>query len=128
MMKPDSPLTADVDRQLTLLRLAARVDPNLRQAVADVEDAIATLRTQLEALMLEYNASLEKLGAAHIENDRLEARETALREALEETVRFLTMLAAADVGMLRCSDIQAEGSKLDKIVSRALSGEGSNQP
>ena len=48
MMKPDSPLTADVDRQLTLLRLAARVDPNLRQAVADVEDAIATLRTQLE--------------------------------------------------------------------------------
>ena len=47
-MKPDSPLTADVDRQLTLLRLAARVDPNLRQAVADVEDAIAALRTQLE--------------------------------------------------------------------------------
>ena len=46
-MKPE-PLTADVDRQLTLLRLAARVDPNLRQAVADVEDAIAALRTQLE--------------------------------------------------------------------------------
>ena len=47
-MKPEAPLTADVDRQLTLLRLAARVDPNLRQAVADVEDTIAALRTQLE--------------------------------------------------------------------------------
>ena len=58
-------LTADVDRQLTLLRLAARVDPNLRQAVADVEDTIAALRTQLEqaqAAILDIDAHAAPMG------------------------------------------------------------------
>ena len=95
-MKPETPLTADVDRQLTLLRLAARVDPNLRQAVADVEDTIAALRTQLEQAQRELEVTQHQLiGRGGIITDqslalkkeheayrKLVARETALRDAL----------------------------------------------
>ena len=49
-------MSTSIDRQLTLLRMAARTDPHLRQAVADVDD----------------------------ETSRLEAENAALRDALDE--------------------------------------------
>ncbi len=40
----------NVDGQLTLLRMAAMVDPHLRQAVQDVEDALRAERDRAERL------------------------------------------------------------------------------
>lgn len=40
----------NVDSQLNLLRLAARVDPILRQAVADIEAEVSRLTTELDEL------------------------------------------------------------------------------
>ena len=74
-MTSPEPLTADIDRQLTLLRLAARVDPHLRQAVADVEDAIAALKGELETAKW-YREVDEKTINGYA------SEMTALREAL----------------------------------------------
>jgi hypothetical protein len=53
-----------LDEQLIMLRLAARVDPLLREAVADVDDAVATLTTraeQAEARVAALEAALTSL-------------------------------------------------------------------
>ena len=39
-----------VDRQMTLLRMAARIDPHLRRAVGEVDEAIAEMSSTVEQL------------------------------------------------------------------------------
>ena len=115
--------TADVDRQLTLLRLAARVDPNLRQAVADVEDAIDALRTQLEQAqasadewkrregnVVDFGVELQERVAV------LEARETALKEALAEIEKYADSFLNTHLDHYSLREIS-------KQAGRALSGE-----
>ena len=115
--------TADVDRQLTLLRLAARVDPNLRQAVADVEDAIDALRTQLEQAqasadewkrregnVVDFGVELQERVAV------LEARETALKEALAEIEKYADSFLNTHLDHYTLREIS-------KQAGRALSGE-----
>ena len=70
-MTEPTPLSAE--RALNLLRMAARVDPLLRQAVADVEVHIEALQAEVTTLRTALEKTLE---------DACDFRHEAAREAL----------------------------------------------
>ena len=86
-----------IDSQLTLLRMAARTDPHLRQAVAEVDKEIQRLRALDSSTRLRLAGQAQKnRRPPHPEPLRtmgywrercaiVEVREAALREVLEAT-------------------------------------------
>lgn len=70
-----------LDEQLIMLRLAARVDPLLREAVADVDDAVATLTAERESLA-------RLLGEMMAERDQLLEENQALQAAVAGVINI----------------------------------------
>ena len=103
-MKPDTPLTAT---QLDLYQSYAAHDPDkLTHSERRLVATIAAIRTQLEQAQQRIAELQEWV------TEPAEARETALREALEEVRRWNQM-----------GDMPS--AVLEIIVEDALSGEGS---
>lgn len=67
-----------IDRQLQLLILAARVDPLLRKAAADVDEYIQRLQADLRAKTEALRAAVAVIPGSHQSNDLLLRRKASL--------------------------------------------------